>query len=287
MDTERLKRGLRTEIEHALSGAASGESANAESLGATGDPSGVVLLMRPRRLPRALVTDARGVTTPKVLDYVELLSTLDGSATVTELAREPVRTHKVPALPTGALLLDVVERPSGASYIVSGATPAREHLFIVEEDKKSTTHLINLPPIAYRAIWDSRSRSLTNLSLALFPPGLGSGPEQAPDAQTELCRWPFSNVYDHFGGALEGVCWPALPSIEMELSEIAEKAVAAFCEAPNDAGHYARDLSRNAPVAGYREFLDAIEKGGGLRHEWLEPCAMTIEDLHEQRRRES
>jgi hypothetical protein len=48
-----------------------------------------------------------------------------------------------------------------------------------------------------------------------------------------------------------------------------------------------RDLSRNAPVAGYREFLDAIEKGGGLRHEWLEPCAMTIEDLHEQRRRES
>lgn len=280
MESANLKRGLRTEIELALSGEASPE-------GEAGEPSAVVLF-KPRQLPRALITDARGVATPKVLDYVELLSTLEHSAVVSELAREPVQTHKLPPLPAGALLLDYVERPSGPSYVVSGATPASERLFVLEEDGETTTHLLKLPPIAYRAIYDSRSRTLSALSLALCPPGLAnSGAIAEPHAGTELYRWPFSNVYHNFGGALEGVCWPTMRSINLELSEIPEKAVAGFCEVPNDASHYARDLSPNAPVAGYRRFLEIIEKGDGISHDWLEPCAMTIKDLHEQRRRSS
>lgn len=131
--------------------------------------------------------------------------------------------------------------------------------------------------------WRGHPSSDRPTLMALCAPGL----EGEPDAHTELYRWPFSNVYHHFGNALEGVCWPTLGRIELDFSEIPEKAVGGFCEIPNDAAHYTRDLSPNAPVSGYREFLDAIEKGGGLKHDWLEPCAMTIQDLHEQRRRES
>lgn len=275
MDAGLLKRGLRTEIELALSG----EGARG---GAGGEPS-VVLLVKPRRLPRALITDSRGVSVPKIIDYVDLLSALDGSAVVSELEKEPVRTLKIPALPAGAVLLDVVERPSGASYVVSGATPAAEHLFILEGDGESTSHELNLPPIVYRAVWDSRTRTLTQLSLALCSPELSGG----PTGETELYRWPFSNVYHHFNGVLEGVCWPTMKGIALDLSEIPEKAVSAFVAVPNDAGRYTRDLSHNAPCAGYRPFLELIEREGGIRHEWLNPCAMSLEDLHEQRRRQS
>ncbi len=278
MERGLLKRGLRTEIELALSG----EGTTGGAPGGSPEPS-VVLLVKPRQLPRALVTDSRGVTVPKILDYVDLLSALDRSSVVSELEREPVRTLKIPALPQGAVLLDVVDRPSGASYVVSGATPAAEHLFVLEQDGESTTHALNLPPIAYRAAWDSRTRTLTQLSLALCSPDL----QGEPTAETELYRWPFSNVYSTFQGVAEGVCWPTMGRITLDLSEIAEKGVSAFAAVPNDAAHYARDLSHNAPCAGYRPFLELVEREGGIRHEWLNPCAMNLKELHDQRRRES
>lgn len=283
MDAGRLKRGLRTEIELALSG--EGTTSN------EAEPS-VVLLIKPRRLPRALVTDSRGVVTAKAVDYVDLLAALDRSAVVTELEKEPVRTLKIPDLPRGAVLLDVVERPSGASYVVSGFTPPSEHLVVVEGGKKTTTHEIKLPAIAYRAVWDSRTRHISALSLALCSPDLAG----EPNAGTELFRWPLSNVYSSFGfvldgGApidvLEGVCWPTMRSLKMDLAEVPEKAVLGFVAVPNNADGYTRDLSRNAPVAGYRPFLEKIEERGGILHDWLEPCAMTLKDLHEQRRRKS
>jgi hypothetical protein len=282
MDAGKLKRGLRTEIEFALSG----EGASGEGV----EPS-VVLLIKPRRLPRALVTDSRGVITPKVVDYVDLLMSLDRSAVVTELEKEPVRTLKIPDLPKGAVLLDVVERPSGSSYVVSGAVPSGEHLFVVEGGKKTTTHEVRLPAIAYRAVWDSRTSRLSALSLALCSPDLSG----EPNADTELFRWPFSNTYSAFTfnidgvnrEVLEGVCWPTMRLLEMDLAEVPEKAVEGFVAVPNNADGYTRDLSRNAPVAGYRPFLQKIEERGGVLHDWLEPCAMTLKDLHEQRRRKS
>lgn len=196
-----------------------------------------------------------------------------------------MRRLKIPDLPKGALLLDVVERPSGASYVVTGTCAPSEHLMIVEKDGESTTHELNLPAIAYRAVWDSRIRALTALSLALCSPELSAA--SLPTAGTELYRWPFSNVYHHFGGVLEGVCWPTMAQINLDLSQIPEKAVSAFVAVPNDAGRYTQDLSHNAPCAGYRPFLDLVEREGGIRHEWLNPCAMSLKDLHEQRRRKS
>lgn len=254
------------------------------------EPS-VVLLVKPRRLPRALITDSKGVVTPKVLDYVDLLAALDRSAVVTELEREPVRTLKIPDLPQGALLLDVVERPSGSSYVVSGATRPSEHLVVVEGAGKTTTHEVKLPAIAYRAVWDARTRRLSALSLALCSPDL----EGEPNADTELFCWPLSNVYSSFQFAIdgvhkdvmEGVCWPTMWRLDMDLAEVPEKAVSGFVAVPNNADGYTRDLSRNAPVAGYRPFLEKIEERGGVLHDWLEPCAMTLKDLHEQRRRQS
>ncbi|QIN81087.1 hypothetical protein GBA65_21880 (plasmid) [Rubrobacter marinus] len=282
MDAGKLKRGLRTEMELALCG---------EGISGEGVEPSVVLLIKPRRLPRALVTDSRGVVTAKVVDYVDLLTALDRSAVVTELEKEPVRTLKIPGLPEGAVLLDVVERPSGSSYVVSGATRPSEHLVVVEGGKKTTTHEVRLPAIAYRAVWDSRTRRLSALSLALCSPDL----QGEPNAETELFRWPFSNVYSAFtfniDGAnrevLEGVCWPTMRLLEMDLAEVPEKAVEGFVSVPNNADGYTRDLSRNAPVAGYRPFLQRIEERGGILHDWLEPCAMTLKDLHEQRRRKS
>ncbi len=282
MDAGKLKRGLRTEIELALSG----EGTSGEEV----EPS-VVLLIKPRKLPRALVTDSRGVITPKVVDYVDLLMSLDRSAVVTELEKEPVRTLKIPDLPVGAVLLDVVERPSGASYVVSGATPPSEHLVVVEGGKKTTTHEVRLPPIAYRAVWDSRTRRLSALSLALCSPDRRG----MPNAETELFRYPLSNTYSAFTfnidgvnqKVLEGVCWPTMGRLTMDLAEVPEKAVSGFVAVPNNADGYTRDLSRNAPVAGYRPFLEKIEERGGILHDWLEPCAMTLKDLHEQKRRKS
>lgn len=270
MDLERLKRGLRTDVSRAL--------------GAGGEPEpSVVLLVKPGELPRALVTDSRGVTTPRILDYVDLLTTLDSSSVVTELEKEPVRTLKMPVLPAGAILLDLIERPSGNSYIVTGtASPAR-HVFVLDEAGSTTTHLIDLPHIAWRAEYNERYRAVTRLSLALCSPDL----TDEPGEQTELFRWPFSNVYHHFDGALEGVCWPNKNRIRLDLAEIPEKSVATFAAMPNDADRYARDLCHNAPCAGYKDFLRLVEKRGSIEHDWLNPCAMTIKDLHDQKRRES
>jgi hypothetical protein len=106
---EVLRRGLRIEVESAL-------------LGETGPA--VALLLRPERLPRAVLTDRRGVVAQKVISYVDLLATLERSAVVEQLERVAVRSYSLPPLPAGAVLLSVEERPSGATYAVTGATRA-------------------------------------------------------------------------------------------------------------------------------------------------------------------
>ena len=280
MENANLKLGLKTEIELALSG--EGGSPEGRSRGVSPEPS-VLLLIRQGRMPAALVTDARGVSTPKTLDYVDLLSALDNSAVVTELEKDPVREHEIPDLPAGALLLSMTERPSGNSFVVTGTAPPATHLFVVDGGGETTTYEVPLPHVAYRAEWESATRSVRLLSLALCSP---EG-DATPTADTEIYRYPFSNVYGSFGGVLEGVCWPTLGSIETTLAQIPERIIGGFFAVPNDAERYTRDLSKSAPFSGYREFLGAVEERGGLEHDWLEPCSMTVRDLHDQARRES
>jgi hypothetical protein len=267
VDVSDLKRGLKVEAE----AAAAGEVRES-----------VVLLLRPDRLPRAVVTDARGVVRSRVISYVDLLATLDRSVVVGQLEKEPTRTLSLPALPPGALLVDLTERASGNAYTVTGTCPPAEHLFALEQRDETTTYRINMPRIAYRALWHEKKRCVTELSLALLSPEL----EGEPTPETELYRWPFSNVYSTFGGVREGVCWYGKERIELSLSEIPEKLVRRFASVPNDADRYSADLTHNAPYGSYAGFLEAIEEGGGIEHEWLVPCGMTMEQLHRQDGRE-
>ena len=284
MDLERLKRNLKTEIALTLSGGnTSANNGSPDGLRTLPRGPSAVLLITPRTLPRALVTDSRGVTTPKILDYVDLVSTLDSSAVVTELQKDPVRTLQLPELPAGAILMDLHERPSGNSYTVTGALPPETHLFVLDESGETSTHEVALSHVIYRAVWDERTSSVSALSLALASPDLAG----EPSAGTELYRWPWSNVYHHFGGVLEGVCWPSKSEITLALSEIPEKMVRQFAGLPNNVNRYTQDLSGNAPVAGYRAFLELLERRGRVDHDWLEPATMTVRDLHEQRRRHS
>jgi hypothetical protein len=85
----------------------------------------VVLLMRPDRLPRVVVTDERGVVHSRVISYVDLLATLDASTVIDQLEREPTRTLSLPPLPPGVLLVDILERASGTSYVVTGVLPTK------------------------------------------------------------------------------------------------------------------------------------------------------------------
>jgi hypothetical protein len=73
--------------------------------------------------------------------------------------------------------------------------------------------------------------------------------------------------------------------VDLALSEVPDKLVRVFVAIPNDADRYAGDLTHNAPYGGYKSFLEAIEEGGGIPHEWLRPCDLTIRELHEQKGR--
>ncbi|MEW6635352.1 MAG: hypothetical protein AB1425_00900 [Actinomycetota bacterium] len=267
VDTAALKRGLRTEIERSLAGEAG---------------ASVVLLLREGSLPMAAITDAHGTVHKKVLSFVDLLAALDGSSVVDQLEKEATRTLSVPPLPPHTLLLALLERPSGFTYVLTGFVRPRVHLFVLEHAGHTTTHELPLPHLVWRAVWEERTRSLSSLSLALCSPHLDGG---EPTAATRLYRWPFSNVYDRFGGAMQGVCWPTMRQLTLDLPEIPERAVLGFVGIPNNADLYGRGLSHNAPHSGYREFLEAIEERGGIDHDWLIPADLTVRQLHEQRRR--
>jgi hypothetical protein len=266
-----LRRGLKVEVESALAGEV---------------PQSAVLLLRDDRLPRALATDSKGVVHPRVISYVDLLATLENSVTITELRKEPERVLPLPPLPPGTLLVDLVERASSNLYVVTGLLPPDEHLFAVRQGGEASTYLIPLPSVCYRVVWNEATRRASALSLALCPLTKDvSGSGRAPDPDTPLFRWPFSNVYPTFGGIREGVCWYEYKSVELDVSETPEKLVRAFIAIENDADRYAGDLTHSAPYGGYRTFLEAIERGGGLDEEWLKPCGLTIRELHDQHKR--
>lgn len=271
-----LKQNLATEVELALAG----ETARS-----------VVLLLREDRLPMAAITDGRGVVSKKVLSYVDLLSTLDRSSVVEQLEQEASRTYKLPELPRNTMFLDLVERPSGNTVLITGWMGSSAHLFVLEErgfteggGQGSSTYEAPLPHLIWRAAWEEGPRRLASLSLALCSPTLEDG--GGPNASTPLYRWPFSNVYGDFGGALHGVCWPTMSRMQLDLAEIPAKAVRGFVSIPNNADLYGRGHSHNAPHSDYREFLEAIEQKGGIDHDWLIPADLTVKQLHEQNRGE-
>ena len=285
-----LKRGLEQAVAHRPASAvapagASAEASNQAEAALPGAPS-IVITITTDELPRALITDARGVTTPHVMDYVDLLSCLDESVTIKALETDPVRVVRHPPLPDGALFVDTLERRGGSSYVVTGVREPATHPFALEapsgtDDAGVSTHLVALPWVCYRAEWDREGRSVRRLSLALCSPELAG----RPTGNTPLYRYPFSNCYTKFQGVLEGVCWPDKHDIDVGLAGIPEKIVDAFFALPNDPRRYTRDLSSNAPTNDYRRFLEIAEREGELLHDWLEPAAMTVEDLHLQRRR--
>ncbi len=241
----------------------------------------VVLAFGRDRLPRVLVADKDGVVHRRVISYVDLVATLDRSCVVAQLRQEPTRRLALPELPAGTVLADVFEKASGNSYLVTGTIPEGEHLFACEQGGETTTYMLRLPRICYRAFWHERRRQITEFSLALCSPLLAG----EPTADTPLYRWPWSNVYHDFGGVREGVCWYQKGSVDLALSEVPEKLVRAFVAIPNDADRYAGDLTHDAPYGSYKSFLEAIEEGGGVPHEWLKPCDLTIRELHDQKGR--
>ena len=285
-----LKRGLEQAVAHRPASERTGVEIPEVPPPKLPEAPSVVITITAGELPRALLTDARGVTTPHVMDYVDLLSCLDESVTIKALETDPVRVVHHPPLPAGALLLDTLERRGGCSYVVTGVCEPAIHPFALEaptqagsNDGSVSTHLIALPWVCYRAEWNREDRGVTRLSLALCSPELAGRPSR----DTPLYRYPFSNCYTKFQGVLEGVCWPAKHDIDVGLDEIPERIVDAFFALPNNPLRYTRDLSSNAPAQDYRRFLEIAEREGALLHDWLEPAAMTVEDLHLQRRRDA
>lgn len=282
-----LKQGLKTEIEQALAGECR---------------QSVVLLLRDDRLPMAQITDGSGVVTNKVLSLVDLLSALDGSTTISQLAEEHTRRTDLPLLPQNTLLASVTERPEVRSLTVTGYIEPETYVFVLQQGGVTKTFDIPLPHIVYRAVYNEPRAAISSLSVALCPapepevreghedspgpaPGSTPGPGGAwrPGIHSPISRWPFSNVYGSFGGASEGVCWPGMSGLSMSLCAIPEEAVKRFVRTENNADLYGRGLSHNAPYEDYAEFLKAIEREGAVHEDYLIPTGKTVEELHYQR----
>lgn len=299
-----LKDGLATEIRRAGKGEL---------------PGSVVVLIRDDRLPMVQFTNSHGVVASKSIAYPDLLGALDDSSVVESLSDESTRTTKLPPLPDNTLLVDVHDSPAGRSYSVTGYTEPATYLFCLESgsgerEEYTVTFEIPLPYLVWSVVYEEASRTVSRFSLTLcspergYPAGYsltpaslptGEGPRE-PDASdvtpparrwtppgpdTPVYRYPASNVYHSYRGALEGVCWPTMDRISMSLKEVPLKAVRAFLELPNNMDLYGGGFSHNGPNLPYREFLEHLESEG-LPEEYLIPTEMTVTGLHNQQRGE-
>ena len=283
MQLEHVKRTVRVDVERAESGGPAVE--NHDVSAPPGRPS-IVLYLAEGEPPRALLTDERGRVLPKVLSYVDLLYTLDDSARIKELEREPEERRGLPPLPEGAMLVDLIERASGSSYVVTGVLPPETHTFPVDRGEASEIFEVPMPHIVYRVEWHEVARRVGAFSFAILSPE-HDGPVTLT---TEVYSYPFSNVYSLHGGVLEGVCWPVRSRIEAGLNQVPDRIVRAFLGSPNDALHYNRDVQALVIEQGldsYEELLESAESAGGVPHDWLNPAAMNVEQFHNQQRRES
>ena len=279
---EHLKQTVRVDVLRAESGYSAGAQDSPQPVPR---PS-IVLYLADGEPPRALLTDARGRVLPKVLSYVDLLYTLDGSSVVEELARDLEERRRLPPLPEGAMLIDLIERPSGSSYAVTSVLPPETHTFPVDRGDASEIFEVPMPHLVYRVVWEEAAKRVRQFSLAVLSPE-HDGPVTPT---TEVYSYPFSNVYSVHGGVLDSVCWPAKAGIETSLNQIPDRIVRAFLGSPNDALGYARDVQALVNEQGldsYEELLENAEKAGGIPHDWLTPAAMDVQRFHDQKRRES
>lgn len=290
---ERAKQTVRVDIARTETGDAAAGTPGGNAGGNTAqteDPRSIVLYQTPHSPPVALITDRDGKMTPKILSYLDLLYTLERSSMLEELAREPEERHTLPPLPEGAILVDHLRKPSGDSYVVTGTIPPETHTMPVDRRTNGTESSrlfdVPMPHMCYRVLYHERTRTASELSLAVLAPD-HRGPVTP---QTNLYRYPFTNVYDAFG-TLEGVCWPGFSYTELDLSEVPDLLVRGFMASPNSAHTHVGEI-RHIMNAGdgdgtfdsYEAVLGHAEQAGAIPHHWLVPAAMTVEDLHEQKR---
>lgn len=231
----------------------------------------------------ALKIQRGGVEIPKTCSLIDLLGFLDDSCTLDALKLPPYRTSHAPPLPRRTLRLSTIDFPDDVHYVVTGWIPPARYPFVLRSDTSTITHSVPLPVIVYRAHLVAGDRKLRSLALTLAP----GFPVEAPAAQqleTPLYRYPFSNVYEEYGGVKEAACWPTIGDEELELSEVLEKGVHTFLSIPNNADLYGVGTTHNAPYRGYRELLDAVDRGG-LSPDWLIPAQMDVNGLHDQKRK--
>ena len=243
----------------------------------------VTLTLTPAGVPTVKVS-CGGVEIPKTCSLLDLLGFLDESSVLEALKLPPYRTSVAPPLPPRALLLSTIDFPDDVHHVVTGWIPPARYPFVLRDNRGETsTHSIPMPVIVYRAHLGAADAKLRSLSLTLAP----DFPEDAPvgkQLKTTLYRYPFSNVYEKYGGVLEAACWPTIDTQETALAEIPEKGVLTFLSIPNNADLYGVGTTHNAPYRGYRELLGAVEHRG-LDPKWLIPARMDVGGLHNQKRK--
>ena len=243
----------------------------------------VTLTLTPAGVPTVKIKRG-GVEIPKTCSLVDLLGFLDESTVVEALKLPPYRTSDTPPLPPRALLLSTIDFPDDVHHVVTGWIPPALHPFVLRDNRGETsTHSVPMPVIVYRAHLGAKDRKLRSLSLTLAPDFPEDGPVERR-LQTTLYRYPFSNVYEKYGGVLEAACWPTIGNQEITLAEIPEKGVHTFLSIPNNADLYGVGTTHNAPYRGYRELLGAVERRG-LDSKWLIPARMDVGGLHNQKRK--
>ena len=241
------------------------------------------LTLTPTGVPTVKITRG-GIEIPKTCSLLDLLGFLDESSVLEALKLPPYRTASAPPLPPRALLLSTVDFPEDVHHVVTGWMPPARYPFVLRDDRGNiTTHSVPLPVIVYRAYLGAKDRKLRSLALTLAP----DFPEDGPTVQqlkTPLYRYPFSNVYEKYGGVMEAACWPTIDTQEMALSEVPEKGVHTFLSIPNNADLYGVGTTHNAPYRGYHQLLGAVEEKG-LEPGWLIPARMDVAGLHNQKRK--
>ena len=251
-----------------------------------GDPhdlEGVALLVPASGMPRAKVLKA-GVEVPKTVSLLQLLQLLDRSTVLDALRLPPHRTSHAPPLPPRTMLFSTIDFPEDVEHVLTAWMPPARYPFTLQDENATTTHMVPMPPIVYRAHLRAGDGRLKSLCLTLAPE---LREEDPPDAKlkTPLYRYPFSNVFGEYGGVLEVACWPTIEKEQMALAELPRKAVHAFLSIPNTAHLYGAGTSHNAPHHDYRALVEDVE-AGGLNPDWLIPARLDVAGLHHQQRKE-
>lgn len=260
--------GLKTEVQRATAGEI---------------PESIAVILRDDALPRTYITDSNGLVTTKTVSYPDLLSALDGSSVVESLDGSDNRRLALPELPPDTLLVDLHESPAGRSYTFTGYLRPQTYLLSLEGNGSASisTFEVRLPTVIYRALYSEHQSAVRSLSLALCSPEL----EGAPTPQTQLRRFPLSNVFHHGAGSggPEAVCWPALSQRQMYAREIPRAAVRAFLELPGNDDLYGSGLSHNGPQTTYRELLEHLAEHG-VPENYLIPAGLSVGALHTGKR---